>query len=130
MFGLTKPLKLRLPPELFEKVRANPRIHIKRNLRSFAKKSLSGSEHPVSRISEAGYDVAMFIQLLIQSPGKNGYIGMSFLHSGDPFGSRQKTQHSQVIRPLLLVIILSLFPLLLPLRSASLADAHQTTPPE
>ena len=49
-------------------------------------------EHPVTGISEPRNDVAIFVELLIESGGENRSVRVGLLHAGYAFGGGQQTK--------------------------------------
>src|SRR3954469_14923778 len=51
---------------------------------------LFGAENAVASVSEAGPDVAVFVELTVNRSGINRHIGMGRLHGGDAFRTGQQ----------------------------------------
>ena len=50
---------------------------------------LTGTEHSIARISQAGNNVSLFIETLVEGSSKNQHIGVGFLHTSHTLGCSQ-----------------------------------------
>ena len=52
--------------------------------------ALDCTEHTVACISQAGYNVSVFIETLVEGSGEDLHIRMSLLHAATPSGAANK----------------------------------------
>jgi hypothetical protein len=58
---------------------------------------LPGAEHSVSGIAQAGHDIAVIIQSLVDSSSPDRDVRTLTLKSGNPFGGREQADEPNVL---------------------------------